>query len=67
MTLWQHPGQRLAVARRIVLAVSSPRDPERRAVAGLRAGAHLRAADGVYRLWDYRAEAQPNWQEKTTR
>jgi hypothetical protein len=64
MTLWQHPGQRLAVARRIVLAVSSPRDPERRrVVAGLRAGAHLRAADGVYRLWD----ARPNWQEKTTR
>src|SRR5262249_28304121 len=50
----QHGGERGAVARCIPLAVSPPRDPERRSVAGLRADTRLRAADGVYRLWDHR-------------
>jgi hypothetical protein len=40
----QHALQRRAVARRVVLAVPSPGDPERGPMARSRAGADVRAA-----------------------
>jgi hypothetical protein len=50
----QHAGQRRAVARRVMLALSPSDDPERRAVAGSCPRAGIRAAHGVHAVRDHR-------------
>jgi hypothetical protein len=47
---WDHSSG----ARCFALAMSPPGDPDSRPVAGSYPSAGLRAADGVYHLWNYR-------------
>jgi hypothetical protein len=50
----QHARQWRAVARRVLLAVPPPGNPERRSVARSRAGADIRPAYGVHPLRNHR-------------
>jgi hypothetical protein len=50
----QHARQRRAVARRVLLAVPSPGDPERGPLARSRAGAEIWPAHGVHPVRNHR-------------